>query len=354
MKKTVKYTLISSPVLFVMPLQYAYLAYPAEYVNRPLRWDESEVYDYQKFPERALDVSDSPFEFSLNLDEGRVRIQFEAVSATDDFDSFLSENRTQAFIMIRDDAILYEHYFNETSRASIVTSFSIAKSFISTLIGIAISEGNIHSVDDPITDYLPELAERDPAFKNITIRDLLMMSSGIKYEEFPFVTSDNTKTYWYPNLRQLALEDTKIADSPGEMIGTHTAPLSLQYGINRRTQVYPCPRYSKNCKSESPFLFRVQSRWEQWKSWTQWTLSRPIFGHNRRNGRYDTLWIHAPLNGVQEVGGSNPLAPGRKRASFCRVKYLNFSIKNPNPALDWPCPRGVYSWGRMHPYYQLP
>ncbi len=208
-----------------MPLLYAYLAYPAEYVNnRPLRWDESEVHDYQKLAERALDVSDSPFEFSLNLDEGRVRTQFEAVSAIDDFNSFLAENRTQAFIVFQDDAILYDHYFNGTSRDSIVTSFSIGKSFTSALFGIANSEGYIHSVDDPITDFLPELAEREPAFNNITIRGLLMMSSGIKYEEFPFVTSDNSKIYWYPNLRQLALKDTKIADSPGEMTGTHTAP----------------------------------------------------------------------------------------------------------------------------------
>lgn len=105
-----------------------------------------------------------------------------------------------------------------------MTSFSITKSFTSALIGIAISEVYIHSVEDPITVYLPELAKRDPGFKNITIRNLLMMSSGIKYVEFPFVTSDNIKIYWYSNLRQLALEDTKIADFLGEMTGTHTAP----------------------------------------------------------------------------------------------------------------------------------
>jgi len=236
MKKISRYLLIGLLVLLAMPILYAYLAYPAEYVNRPLRWGESDVYDYQKFPERALDVSDSPFEFSLDLDGDRVRTRFEAVSAMDDFDSFLAENRTQAFIVIQDDAILYEEYFNGASRDSIVTSFSIAKSFTSALIGIAISEGQIHSVDDPITDYLPELAERDPAFKNITIRNLLMMSSGIRYEEFPFVTGDNTKTYWYPNLRQLALEDTQIAGPPGEkFLYNNYHPLLLGLILERAT-----------------------------------------------------------------------------------------------------------------------
>ena len=95
----------------------------------------------------------------------------------------MADNRTQAFIVIQNDEIIYEQYFNGNNRDSIVTSFSTAKSFASTLIGIAISEGHIKSVDDPITDYLPELAERDPAFANITIRALLMMSSGIRYKE---------------------------------------------------------------------------------------------------------------------------------------------------------------------------
>ena len=217
-------------------LMVTYLTYPAEYVNRVLRWGDSDVYDYQKFPERALDASDSPFEFSFNLDEERVRTQFEAASAIDDFDSFLADNRTQAFIVIQNDEVIYEQYFNGTNRDSIVTSFSTAKSFASTLIGIAISEGHINSVEDPITDYLPELAERDPAFANITIRDLLIMSSGIGYEEFPFVNGDDAKTYYSPDLRQLALEDTSIEGIPGEIFHYNNFhPLLLGMILERAT-----------------------------------------------------------------------------------------------------------------------
>jgi len=236
MKRIIRYILIGLLVLLAMPILYAYLAYPAEYVNRALVWGIEDVYDYQKFSERALEASDSPFEFSFSLDEDRVRTQFEVVSGMDDFDAFLAKNRTQAFIVIQNDNILYEQYFNGSNRDTIVTSFSTAKSFTSALIGIAISEGDIHSVDDPITDYLPELAERDPAFKNITIRNLLMMSSGIKYEEFPFVSGDNVKTYLYPNLRELALEDTHIVGSPGEkFLYNNYHPLLLGLIIERAT-----------------------------------------------------------------------------------------------------------------------
>jgi len=240
MKKIALYCLIGLLFIITGMLIYAYLTYPAEYVNRVFRWGDADVYDYQKFPEHALETSGSPFKFALNLDEDRIRSQFEAVSELDDFDAFLAKNRTQAFIVIQDDAILYEQYFNGAGRDSIVTSFSTAKSFVSTLIGIAISEGHIHSVDDPITDYLPELAERDPAFANITIRDLLMMSSGIKYVEFPFVNGDDAKTYYYPDLRRLALEDTRIVGSPGEkFLYNNYHPLLLGLILERATGTSP-------------------------------------------------------------------------------------------------------------------
>lgn len=219
-------------VVIGIVLLYTYLVYPPEFVNRVLRWRTADVYDYQKFPERMLNPSDTPFEFSSNPDEELVRTQFELASDLDDFDSFLEGNDTQAFIVIQDDSILFEGYYNGASRDSIVTSFSTAKSFTSALVGIAISEGFIQSVDDPITDYLPELFERYPAFSNITIRDLLMMSSGIKYSEPP----DNATTYYYPDLRLLALEKTEIQDTPGEFFHYNNYhPLLLGLILERAT-----------------------------------------------------------------------------------------------------------------------
>ena len=236
MKRFAKYFFAGLLAFISIALLYAYIAYPAEYVNRVLRWGDAGVNDYLKFPERVLEPSGSPFEFSLTLDEDHVRTQFETGSGIENLDSFLAKNRTQAFIVIQNDAIIYEQYFNGASRDSIVTSFSTAKSVTSTLIGIAISEGYIKSVHDPITNYLPELAKRDPAFANITIRDLLMMSSGIRYEEFPFINGDDAKTYYYPDLRKLALEDTFIVGEPNEkFLYNNYHPLLLGLIIERAT-----------------------------------------------------------------------------------------------------------------------
>jgi len=219
-------------LIAALALIAAYSIYPPEFINRILRWGDADVYDYQKFPERVLETSGSSYEFSLHLEEDRVRTQFETVGGIEDFDRFLEKNRTQAFLVIQDDAILYENYFNGAGRESIVTSFSTAKSFTSALIGVAIAEGYIHSVNDPITDYLPELKERDLAFAQITIRDLLMMSSGIKYSEPP----DNATTYYYPDLRSLALETTRITNSAGNTFHYNNFhPLLLGLILERAT-----------------------------------------------------------------------------------------------------------------------
>ncbi len=232
MKTAGKYLFFGSITLIAIALILAYIIYPPTFVNRVLKWGDADVYDYLKFPERKLVASNTPFEFFVDLDEERVRNHFELCSEIKDFDKFLTDNDTLAFIVIQNDEILYENYFNGNTHDSIVTSFSTAKSFTSTLVGIAIEEGYIQSVNDPITDYLPELSERDAEFSNITIRDLLMMSSGIKYSEPP----DDATTYYYPDLRQLAIGKTRIIGVPGEVFHYNNYhPLLLGMIIERAT-----------------------------------------------------------------------------------------------------------------------
>ncbi len=90
----------------------------------------------------------------------------------------------------------------------------MAKSFLSTLVGIAIDEGVIASVDDSITRYVPELARRDARFAEIRIRDLLTMSSGLRYVEAGMPWSDDAVTYYGVDLREVALERTEIQRRP--------------------------------------------------------------------------------------------------------------------------------------------
>jgi hypothetical protein len=86
----------------------------------------------------------------------------------------LAQTDTQAFI-IRNDQVIDEQYLNGAQRDTLFTSFSMAKSVTSALIGIALDEGLIRSVDDPVIRYVPELKGR--GFGALTIRALLVMDT---------------------------------------------------------------------------------------------------------------------------------------------------------------------------------
>jgi CubicO group peptidase (beta-lactamase class C family) len=83
------------------------------------------------------------------------------------------------------------------------------------MIGLAVAEGFIKSIDEPITAYIPELLERDSRFADIKIRDLISMSSGIHYQESGLPPGDDAKTYYWPDMRELALERTTIDEAAG-------------------------------------------------------------------------------------------------------------------------------------------
>jgi CubicO group peptidase (beta-lactamase class C family) len=211
--------LIALIVILGLVIIIGAVKYGPEYVGRVLSWRESSYDVYMEgFPSSPFAASQDPFYFDQGLDQERVSDLFESILDTDDFESFLTEKETQAFIVIADDSIVYENYFNDFDRESLLTSYSVAKSFTSALIGMAIAEGYIESVDDPITKYLPELAERDPRFQEISIRHLLLMASGLGFEEMRLglFNGDDPLTSYYPDQRTAALEFTEIVDPPGE------------------------------------------------------------------------------------------------------------------------------------------
>ena len=93
----------------------------------------------------------------------------------------LRASETTGLLVARDGVILNEAYFRGYDRRSLATSFSVAKSFTSALVGIALDRGQIRSIDDAISDYVPELV--DSGYEGVAIRDVLTMSSGIAFDE---------------------------------------------------------------------------------------------------------------------------------------------------------------------------
>jgi CubicO group peptidase (beta-lactamase class C family) len=186
----------------------AWLSTDESTLARAMIWRESDVGDQHRFPARRIPTGAraSPLPAGVEADL--------LVDGEGPLDEFLRATDTLAFVVVHDDRLVYERYFQGSARDTLQTSFSVAKSFVSTLVGIAIDEGLIGSVEDPVTKYLPELAARDREFRKITLRDLLTMSSGIHYSEGGFL-GDDTYTYYGVDLRDIALNRTRIAEPPG-------------------------------------------------------------------------------------------------------------------------------------------
>ena len=107
---------------------------------------------------------------------------------------------------------------------------------LATLVDLAVADGRIGSLDDPLTRYVPELRQRDARFDQVTLRHLLNMNAGLHYTEYPFPTSDGAKTYYWPDLRRLALDRATIDRPPGQAwLYNNYHPLLIGLVLERST-----------------------------------------------------------------------------------------------------------------------
>jgi CubicO group peptidase (beta-lactamase class C family) len=201
-------------ILFGVSVFYSFI-YSPEYVYRCLTWGVLHLEEGRST--RLIQSSSTHFQFTIGSseDEKQTKELFEEVLETNELDKFLDNTGTHAFIVIQNDQILYERYSNGAERSSLLLSYSATKSFVSALIGKAIEEGKISSIEDPVTKYIPELSKRDPRFDNLKIINLLMMSSGIKYDNYFFFTSDSSLLGAYPDRRYAVLQFPQLTDEPG-------------------------------------------------------------------------------------------------------------------------------------------
>jgi CubicO group peptidase (beta-lactamase class C family) len=187
------------------------------YGGRWVVWNWSGIEDHHRFPAREIAPATAPFRFPATTGGLPILVRVERRGRTIEMDleQLGRVTSTTALVVIRRDTVLFEGYFNGYTRASINTSFSVAKSITSLLVGIAIDRGQIRSVDDAVTDYLPELAERDDRFTRLTLAHLLDMRSGLRWRDHEFITGDKARAYYHPHLRRLLLEELPFREEPG-------------------------------------------------------------------------------------------------------------------------------------------
>ena len=132
------------------------------------------------FASSKVTKSPNPTRLPERLDH-QLPLQFESKGQTYNTDEFLERTLTTGLMIIHKDTIVFENYHNGLTPETTHISWSMAKSFVSGMIGIALNDGDIESLDDPITKYLPQL--KSSGYNNVKIKDILQMSSGVGFDE---------------------------------------------------------------------------------------------------------------------------------------------------------------------------
>ena len=140
-------------------------------------------------PARTLIKSNTPRDIPVAGQADLLSLTYDFAGQTKTLDDFVKESSTLGLLVVKDGQIEYEQYFQGTSDESLYTSWSMAKSFVATVIAKAVHDGLIESWDDPAEKYAPQYAGSD--FGATSIRALIDMASGIEFDEnYASETSD--------------------------------------------------------------------------------------------------------------------------------------------------------------------
>ena len=163
--------------------------------------------DYTYFDNRTIAASSNPQPWPLSHDYNRV-------PETDTLQHLHKQYGTVAFLIIKGDSLWHEKYFQDYTPLSKSNSFSMAKSYVSALMGCAIADGYLKGLNQPVGDFLPQYREGLAA--QLTVADLSSMASGLNWDEAyydPF--SITTRAYFDTHFRE-RLADLRITTPPGK------------------------------------------------------------------------------------------------------------------------------------------
>ncbi|HBG71644.1 MAG: hypothetical protein A2W93_11790 [Bacteroidetes bacterium GWF2_43_63] len=173
------------------------------YLYKTLIYQQVGIDDFEIFHNRTIEAG-TP----TGILNGTYKIEL-----PDSFRKFMIETEVTALLVLQNDSIVYEEYWDGYGPDTVSGSFSVAKTIVSIMIGIAIDEGKIKSVDQKVCDFLPEFSDGMNA--KLTIKHLLTMSAGFNWNEsYASLFSPTTKAYYGNDLRDM-VENLDVVVEPG-------------------------------------------------------------------------------------------------------------------------------------------
>lgn len=188
---------------------------------RVVRYQVPDANTYKAYPQMVIHPSDSAFHF---VKARAMRNDLDTLSVLDDGDSlvsfkdYLRIGKINLFMVIRNDTVIYERFDQGYSDHTLTTLFSVGKTMVSIMLGKALENGKIRSLDDRLLQYVPEL-KSNPAFKEITLRNLMTMKSGLEFIDtnggyIQAFLSDEGKYYYTEDIKKELLK-IKLVNTPG-------------------------------------------------------------------------------------------------------------------------------------------
>jgi CubicO group peptidase (beta-lactamase class C family) len=204
--------------------------------------------EYQSFSYRTVENGQSQ--------EWPISVNYNKHSLSDSATKKIEALLPVAFLVVKNDSILFEKYWEGYSQNSSSNSFSMAKTFVSVLVGVAIDEGRIQSVDQKVGDFLDEFKTGENA--KLTIKHLLTMSSGIDFDEdyvSPFAYP--AAAYYGSDIKKLTLENYKVSEEPGKVFkylsgNTELLALILEKATGKTLSEYASEKLWKPMGASNP------------------------------------------------------------------------------------------------------
>lgn len=187
---------------------------------------------------------------------------YNSVSETETLNTVNTDYGTVAYVIIKNDSIWFENYYDGFNEDSKTNSFSMAKSYVSALLGKAIMEGHIESLNQPVCDFLPEFCEGKAG--KMTVGDLSSMASGTNWDEAyysPF--SITTRAYFDDDLEKVTF-GLKVVDEPGQRFkyasgDTQMLAMVIEKATGKKLYNYLEEKLWKPLGSENETLWQVDS-----------------------------------------------------------------------------------------------
>jgi len=213
--------------------------------------------DYKYFDNQKIEVG-TPQPWPYHKD-------YNTVTETKKLTDVNNKWGTIAYVIIKNDSIWFEDYYDGFGENSKSNSFSMAKSYVSAMLGKAIMEGYIKSLDQPVCDFLPEFCEGNAG--KMTVGDLSSMASGTNWDEAyysPF--SITTRAYFDDDLAKVVL-GLKVVDEPGKAFkyasgDTQLLAMVIEKATGKKLYTYLEETLWKPLGSENETLWQVDSEEE--------------------------------------------------------------------------------------------